>query len=290
MSAFNEIKYIFEESLRMLKRRKASNIISVIIMGFSLLVLLIFILVTLNISMVIDNARDEMRVYVYLRDGLEQNELETVRSGLYDFNTVRGVVFISREEALERFRERMGEGSSLLDDLDANPLPNSFEVRMKRQYSTGEDMSRIAEEAAEWSGVEDVRYGRDWVERGEKIVLGFYMTDLTLGVIVFLSVVFVISNTVRLSILSGRKSIEILKLVGATNRYIQVPFIFEGAFQGIISAVLAVILLWVSYMVGSRYLPGISFFRLEGVAGFVFLCAFLGSAGSYIAIRKYLKR
>jgi cell division transport system permease protein len=240
--------------------------------------------------MVIDNAREEMRVYVYLENGLDQDGIERVRTGLYNFDSVRGVVFVSREEALERFRERLGEGSSLVDDLETNPLPNSFEVRMKRDYSTGEEMGRIAGKIGDWDGVEDVRYGKDWVERGEKIVLGFYMTDLTLGIIVFLSIVFVISNTVRLSILSGRKSIEILKLVGATNRYIQVPFIFEGAFQGVISAVLAVILLWVSYTVGSRYLPGITFFRLDGIAGFVALCAVLGAAGSYIAIRKYLKR
>ncbi|MGM0483413.1 MAG: cell division protein FtsX [Candidatus Krumholzibacteriota bacterium] len=290
MSAFNEMKYILEESLRMLKRRRASNVISVIIMGFSMLVLLIFILVTLNISMVIENAREEMRVYVYLEDGLDQSAVEKIRKGLYDFNSVRGVVFVPKSEALERFREELEAGSSLLDDLDTNPLPNSFEVRMEQEYSTGESMSALAGKVSEWEGVEDVRYGKDWVDRGEDIVLGFYMTDLTLGLIVFLSIVFVISNTVRLSILSGRKSIEILKYVGATNRYIQIPFIFEGAFQGVISAVLAVILLWISYLVGSRYLPGITFFRVEGIAGFVLLCAVLGAAGSYIAIRKYLKR
>jgi cell division transport system permease protein len=290
MSAYNEFKYTVEESIRMLKRRKASNVISVIIMGFSLLVLLIFILVTLNISMVIDGAREEMRVNVYLEEGLDRDGIERVRSGLYEFETVKGVIFVPKSEALERFRERIGKGSSILDDLDTNPLPNSFEVKMKREYSTAGDMELIAEKVSAWEGVEDVRYGKDWVEKGEKIVLGFYMTDLTLGVIVFLSIVFVISNTVRLSILSGRKSIEILKLVGATNRFIQVPFVFEGAFQGVISAILAVILLWISYLVGSRYLEGITFFRLEGIAGFVILCALLGAAGSYIAIRKYLKR
>jgi cell division transport system permease protein len=92
-------------------------------------------------------------------------------------------------------------------------------------------MEEIARTAMEWQGVDDVRYGKKWVEKGEKLVKGFYMAGLGLGLIVFLSVIFVISNTVRLSILSRRKSVEIMKLVGATNRYIKCLLLLKEQFR-----------------------------------------------------------
>lgn len=290
MAGLNEFKYMMEESMRMLSTRKGANIIAVIIMGFSLLVLLIFILVTLNLSMVIENASEEMRVYVYLDDGIEREAVEDIRGRLLGMETVAGAVFVSKDEAMKEFRERLGEGAELLDELDSNPLPDALRVKMAPGRERSVYMEEVVSKASSWKGVEDVRYGKEWVERGEKLVKGFYMTDLALGVIVFISVIFVISNTVRLSIVSRRNSVEIMKLVGATNMYIQVPFIIEGAFQGVVSAVFAIGLLWLAASFASRYLPGIGFFQMRGAFSFIVLCALLGSVGSFIAVRRFLKR
>lgn len=290
MSRINAARYIIDESASMLARRKGANFIAVVIMGFSLLVLLIFILVTLNLSMVIESASEEMRVYVYLRDGLQSSEIERIRMELLDLEPVSKVVFVSKKEAMDEFRQRLGNGSELLEELDSNPLPNSFKIRMKDKYAGSRHMETVVDKASGWKGVEDVRYGKEWVERGERLVEGFYMTDLALGGIVLISVVFVISNTVRLSILSRKKSIDIMKLVGATNTYIQVPFIIEGAVQGIVSALFSAGMLWLAFSFARRYLPGLAFFRFEGVIGFVILCALLGAAGSFVAIRRFLKR
>jgi cell division transport system permease protein len=290
MAGINAAKYMLGETVRMLKCGKVSNLISVIIMGFSLLVLVIFILVTLNVSMVIEKGMEEMCVYVYLEEGADNKITEEIRTELLGIESVRGVVFVSKEEALEKFREQLGKDSDILEELEANPLPDAFRIQMKPESNTSLAMEKIARTAAEWRGVDDVRYGKKWVERGEKLVKGFYMTDFALGLIVFLSVIFVISNTVRLSILSRRESVEIMKLIGATNMYIQVPFVIEGAIQGIVSSLLAMALLWGACSFAGRYLPGLGFFRFEGVVGFVVLCAFLGSIGSFVAIRKFLKR
>ncbi|MDZ7860457.1 MAG: permease-like cell division protein FtsX [Candidatus Krumholzibacteriota bacterium] len=290
MAGINNVKYIIGESTRMLKRRTLSNLISIIIMGFSLLVLVIFLLITMNVSMVIDRGMEAVYVYVYLEDGLDNKRVEIIRNKLLDIEGIKGVIFVSKEEALKKFRDQLGESSEILDELSSNPLPDAFRVQMKPERTESSFMKEIAQTAMGWKGVEEARYGKKWVERGEKLVKGFYMTGLALGLIVFLSVIFVISNTVRLSILSRQKSVEIMKLVGATNSYIQVPFIIEGGVQGVISSGLAMLLLWVVYSFAERYLPGIVFFQLEGVAGFVVLCALLGAAGSFIAVRKFLKR
>jgi cell division transport system permease protein len=286
---FNELRYILDEALLMLRRRKMSNILAVIIMGLSLLILLVFILVTLNVSSFISGMGEEIRGYVYVEDGIDESRKEEIKYKLLGIKGVKEVVFVSREEAMEEFRESLGEGAHLLDDIDRNPLPDAYRLRMKTDYLSSKSMDRIAEIVMEWEGVEDIEYGRRWLEKGERLVHGFYMTDMALGIIVFLSVIFVISNTVRLTVLQREKTIGIMKLVGATNAYIRIPFIIEGALQGVVASLLAIALLFIIYAFGRKYLEGLVFMDPEGLVGFVAFCAFLGGMGSFTAIRKHLK-
>ena len=285
----NEIRYIIDESIGMLWRRKAASLTSVIITGLSLLLLVVFLMVTLNIAGLIEKTSEETRVYVYLEDGIARDESREIQLRLMAQTGVEEVVYISREEALVDFRNALGEGSDLLDALDSNPLPDAYKVKLKQDYVKSDIMEMLAEKVGEGEGVEEVRYGRKWFERGEKLVRGFYIIDLVLGVIVFLSVVFVISNTVRLTILNSRRTIDILKLIGATNAYIEIPFVIEGALQGVVSSLLAIGLLAVIHGVARRYLPGLVFIRIDAISVFVLFCAVLGAAGSFAALRKYLK-
>lgn len=285
----NEVRYIFNESFRMLKRRKGANAIAVVIMGLSLLILVVFLLVTLNISRVIDKTSDEMRIFVYLEDGIGMERSKEIQYKLLEVPEVEEVIFIPREEAMESFRETLGEESDLLETLEENPLPDSYRVKLKQGYIRGDIMERIASVAEGWDGVEDVRYGRKWFERGEKLVRGFYIIDMALGLIVFLSVVFVISNTVRLTIHARGRTIEILKLVGATNAYIRIPFVIEGALQGLVSSLLAIGLLSLIYTSASKYLHGLVYLRSDTMAGFVVFCSLLGALGSYTAMRRFLR-
>ncbi|MBN2070771.1 MAG: ABC transporter permease [Candidatus Krumholzibacteriota bacterium] len=285
----NEFRYILDESVSMLWRRKTANLISVIIMGLSLLILVVFLMVTLNIAGFIDKTSKETRMYVYLDEGLDEERSREIQVKLLSETGVEEVVFISREEALVDFRETLGEGNELLDALDSNPLPDAYRLKLKEGYVSSGMMDAIAGRIAAWEGVEEVRFGKRWFEKGERLVRSFYIIDLVLGLIVFLSVIFVISNTVRLTIFNSRATIDILKLVGATNRYIEIPFIIEGALQGIVSSILAVGLLGVIHAFASRYIHDLVFIRLDAIALFVFLCALLGAVGSYAALRRFLR-
>jgi len=284
-----QIRYIIDESMLMLKRRRGANIISIIIMGLSLLILVIFLLVTINIAGVISQASEELRVYVYLDDGVPKGISRDIQFRLLGMKGVEEVIYISRQEALSSFSQTLGEDSDILEALEKNPLPDAYRVKVKSDYIKGEFFEGVAQQVEEWEGVEEVRYGRRWFERGEKLVKGFYLTDLFLGLIIFLSGVFVISNTVRLTILHRQRAIDVMKLVGATNAYIQVPFVIEGALQGIVASLLATGLLAVLYVFTSRYIAGISFLRIEAILVFVTFCALLGALGSYTAMRRFLK-
>lgn len=284
-----QARYILDEAAIMLGRRKAAGAIAVVIMGLSLLILIVFLMITLNIAEQIEKTSEETRLFVYLRDGIAAETARGVQNGLLLLPGIEEVVFISREQALAELREMLGSGSDLLDELIDNPLPDAFRARPKQAWIRGERLAEIAAAAEKLDGVEEVRYGREWFERGERLVRGFYLVDLALGAIIFLSVIFVIYNTVRLTILQRLRAIEVMKLVGADNSFIRLPFVLEGALHGTAASLLAIVLLAAIYALTSRYLPGVVFMRREALVLFVVLCALLGAAGSYSAMRRFLR-
>ena len=285
----NAFRYVIDESMTMISRRKAGNAISIVIMGLSLLILGVFLLVTINVQAVIDRASEEMRVYVYLKDGTPAAASRDIQMKLLALKGVEEVVFVSRDEALSTFRQTLGDNKDMLGALESNPLPDAYRLKIKIEYIRSEYMEKLAGDVGKWPGIEEVRYGEQWLARGERLVKGFYVTDLAIGLIIFFSVIFVIANTVRLTVLSRQKTIEVAKLVGATNAYIRIPFLVEGALQGAVAALLAVGLLAVIHLFAKRYLPGVLFMRGEAVSGFVLFCALLGALGSYGAMRRFLK-
>lgn len=285
----NQLRYVVGESVTMMSRRKAANALSIVIMGLSLLILVVFILLTLNVQAVIDRASGEMRAYVYLKDGVGAAASREIQMKLLGRDGVEEVVFVSREEALASFREALGDSKDMLDALGSNPLPDAYRIKMKPEFIRSEYMEKLAAEAGAWEGVEEFRYGEKWLGRGEKLVRGFYLVDLVIGVIIFLSVVFVIANTVRLTVLTRQKAIEVAKLVGATNAYIRIPYLVEGALQGAVASLLAMALLAAIHAFAKRALPGVLFLRGDSILVFVVFCALLGAAASYGAMRRFLK-
>jgi cell division transport system permease protein len=286
---FRTAKYMIEEMMTNLGRRKGGNTIAVIIMGLSLLILVVFLVVTLNMASLINKTSEEMRLFVYLDDGLDQEVAQDIQRKLLGFRGIEEVSFISKDEALIDFRETLGEESDLLDDLVENPLPDAFRVKPKQGYITSEFLASIAAATEDWEGVEEVRYGKKWFERGERLAKGIYIIDLAFGLIIFLSVIFVIYNTVRLTVLHRRTTIDVMKLVGATNAFIRIPFILEGALQGVAASLIAIALLTAIYAFSSKYLSGLVFMRYNALIGFVIFCAMLGAVGSYSAMRRFLK-
>jgi cell division transport system permease protein len=285
----NQLRYVVGESMTMMARRKAANGFSIVIMGLSLLILVVFILLTLNVQAVIDRASEEMRAYIYLKDGVGAATSSEIQMKLLGLEGVEEVVFVSRDEALTSFRQALGGNKDMLDALGSNPLPDAYRIKLKPDYVRSEYLEKLTGEVGTWDGVEEFRYGEKWLGRGEKLVRGFYVVDLCIGVIIFLSVIFVIANTVRLTVLTRQKAIEVAKLVGATNAYIRIPFLVEGAFQGAVASLLAIVLLAAIHAFAKRSLPGVMFLRGDAILGFVVFCALLGALASYGAMRRFLK-
>lgn len=287
---FQKAIYLTQEAFRTIQRHKGVTAISVVIMSLSLLMLAVFLLATDNLLKVIGQAEQDMKVYVYLDDRVDGAGIQKLHNQLFAMDEVQSVIFVSREEALAEFREQMGEeDADLLDALEVNPLPNSFWITPRTEHRNQASLGYVAGQIAQLPGIEEVRYGRDFVDKFSRIIRGIYYVDVVVGFIVILSAIFIISNAVRLTVISRKRNIEILKLVGATNRFITMPFIIEGAFQGGVAAVFSLALLWIITLFSRRVVPDLSFFTAEKSATFLLTCVLIGSIGSFAALRRYLR-
>lgn len=286
---FREGIYLTKEAFRTIKRHKAVTSISVVIMSLSLLMLAVFLLATDNLLRFVGEAQRDMKVYVYLEDGLDDRQVQELHLQIMSAEEASSVVFITRNEALADFRKQLGDDSDMLDALGTNPLPDAFWVTPNGEHRNRASMDALAGFIAELPGVEEVRYGREFLARFAAIVRGVYFVDIVVGIIVILSAVFIISNAVRLTVIGRKKTIEILKLVGATNRFITTPFLIEGAFQGGVAAVLSLLLLAGLTEISRKFVPDLAYFTLDKAALYLLTCVAIGSIGSLMALRRYLR-
>lgn len=286
---FRKAIFLVQEAFRTIRRHKGVTSLSVAIMSLSLLMLAVFLLATDNLLRLVGDAQRDMKVYVYLDDNVDQGGIEILHHQILGMDEVEGTIFVSKVAALEDFREQLKDDAELLDALEANPLPNTFWVTPRTVNKNSTDMAYLAGNITQLAGVEEVRYGKEFLEKFTSIVKAVLYVDLFVGLIVILSAIFIISNAVRLTVISRRRSIEILRLVGATNRFITAPFIIEGAFQGGLAALVSLLLLAGITVVARQFVPDLNFFSAEKSLIFTVTCIAIGSIGSFTALRHFLR-
>jgi cell division transport system permease protein len=223
-----QLRHLVKESARGLARRKISGSVAVIIMGSALLTLALFSLVTINLDRFIQSMRGEIDMTVFLVDDVHPEDRARLEGDLLATKGIRSVRYVSAQEALERFRVELGEDAQLLDALHQSPLPPSFEIQLDPEQNSAERVEDLARNLQQYPYVDDVLSDSAWVQRMERAGRVFVVVDLVVGLLVLLSALFVISNTVRLTIEESSQQVEIMKLVGATNWFIRTPYILSG--------------------------------------------------------------
>jgi len=289
MINISQVTYLAREAFRTMGRHRGVTFVSIVIMSLSLLILAVFLMVTDNMFMFMEKTKEDLVIYTYLQDGLDESYVNALYGKILSLGAVEQVVFISKEQALSEFRREMGEERSLLEALDANPLPASFRITLKDEFKNKESIEETASAIAAMDGVEEVSYGKEFLDKFSSITRAVLYMDAVIGFIVVLSSIFIISNTVRLAVVSRKATIDILKLVGATNRFITMPFLIEGAFQGTVAALLSLLLLSIIYLGSRNFVPALTFFSAEKALLYVLVCLVMGAVGSYAALRKFLK-
>jgi cell division transport system permease protein len=283
-----QLRHFLHESVRGLARRKISGSVAVIIMGSALLTLALFSLVTINMDRFIHSIRGEIDMTVFLLDEVHPEDLSRLEGDLVSTVGVRAVRYVSADDALERFRVELGEDAQLLDALHHNPLPASFEIGLDPSQNSAERVEALARNLQQYPYVDEVLSDSAWVGRMERAGRIFVVVDLVVGLLVLVSALFVISNTVRLTIEESSQQVEIMKLVGATNWFIRAPYVMSGAFQGFAAGAVAMGVLLFAVRIVQNHVDGIFFFAGGQMLGFVILSTLLGAGGSMLALRRHL--
>ena len=260
----------------------------------------IFLLLTLNLSIVVSRWAEDFQVVVFLHDGNTPDKLTLLRKRLDKELAVREVTYVSKSQALADFRKQLRDQESLLEDLKDNPLPASFQLRIHKKYQTADALRQLAASLKRVEGVEDVLYGQEWIERLTGIIQVMKILGIVIGGVLGVTSLFIVANTIRLAVYARAEEIEIMRLVGATRAYIQLPLILEGTLQGGAGAALALGILYALYRATLWQLgtsaptifsePEMGQFLEAGYQMImVGVGALLGGVGSLVAVRRFLR-
>lgn len=268
---------------------------SILTVTLSMFILGVFLTAVLNINHMASYLENQVEMTVYLKEGQTTDQVMTVGKSIKSLPGIKEIKFTNKDQAMQQFRERMGDQQGLLDAINGNPLPASYEIT----FDTPEQLSSAADIVSKYKGVESVQYGKDIIEQLYKIAQIIRLSGIILIVFLAAAELFIISNTIRLTVFARRKEIQIMKYVGATNGFIRWPFLLEGMIIGFIGSAIASLLLWegykavVSEMVsaGLVFIPMIPLwpFMLHNVAIILAAGVAIGVLGSAISLRKYMK-
>jgi len=285
----SQMRYLTQESLAAFRRMKGMSLASTLMMSMALLMLALFTLVTINLQGVARNFRSEIEVRIFLKDGVSVEEIQALRQRLLEHDGVEGVAYVSKEDALSEFRAQLGKDRDLLEVLEENPLPPSLRLSLRETDRRADKLQVLSTWLRELPEVDEVRYGDVWIQRLDDYLRIFMVLDLIVGGIVLVSALFVISNTVRLTVLARSRTIEVMRLVGATNWFIRLPFLVEGAVQGAAAGGVAMLVLWTAHHYAVRWVGPLVFYDGVQVAAFMVLCSGVCALGSLSSLGRFLR-
>lgn len=290
-----DIFYIVSDALSSLKENKGTTVLTSFTLGFSLAIFSLFAFVITNLNGIVKSWGDRTQVIAYLKDdpGASPGAL---KEKILRMDGVRSAEFVSKDKALGELRLELKGHEGILEGVDSNPLPASFEIKVKEEYIEPARLAAVVSGLKAQAWVEEVQYSKEWAEKLASFLRFIKLTAATIGVFLGAATLFIISNTIRLAVYARREEIEIMKLVGASDTYVKAPFVIEGVIQGVFGGLLAMGILVVGRAVIMGQVPPYLRFALEmpyPVPVFVAVLAasgvVMGVAGSLISMNRFLK-
>lgn len=265
------------------------TVLSSAMVGLALFVVGLFALATHNLKLALETVEQRVEIVAYLRDGTSGEEIVRARAELSSLPEVLVVDYVTKTEALEKARRDLPEFGNLFIDLEVNPLPASLEIRLRPGHHDPDTLERLALYASNFSFVEQVEFGREWVDKIFMLRRMGGLTAMLLGGGFTVVAALIIATAIRIAIFARRDEIKIMQLVGARDGFIRRPFLVEGAITGTLGGLLAAGLTFATFQAVFRYLFTISWIPPEWVAGGIFAGALFGVIASSLAVRHHLR-
>lgn len=271
--------------------------VTIITISLSILIVSAFALFFTNANNVMNYWGKGVRIMAYLKPGIIQKNFPDIKRKIQGIYGIQDVNLISKEEAFKRLKEQMKRQSSILMNLNENPLPDAFEISIMASSQHDEKVEEIATKIESLPSIEDVEYGQKWLERFMNIFDLFRLAGYAMGGIFFMAAVFIVANTIRLVIYTRREEIEIMRLVGASEKFIKGPFYIESIIQGTLGGIIGIAVLFITFkLIASNVehsfkhgLLNISFLSPEFYFGIILCSMFVGWLGCYISLKQFLK-
>jgi cell division transport system permease protein len=285
------LSYTFRESISGFTRTKLSTAISIITISISLLLLGVFAVITINTSRFIDSFRDQVEMEAFLQEPITRDSVADIIRVVTEIPGVSQVIYISKDEAAQIFKQQFGE--DIHSVLDFNPLPPSLKIFLEEGYRTAVRADEVHKKVTATKGIESVIYRKALLEFIDQKAATLHNITLGLGILISLSAIFLVSNTIRLAIYAKRRLLRTMELVGATPAFIRLPFLLEGILQGAIGGILASAILYMLLEYGLRFvLTDVAQFVRMDSSFYLFVLAAgagLGLVGSIISIARFIK-
>ena len=282
------MRLAIREALLSFRRAPVLSVLSITTIAFALFVVGLVGLVALNFRRALSQIEERVEIVAYLMRGTPVEVVTVAIGDLQRFPEVASVTYVTEDQALERARRELAELQGIFDDLVSNPLPASLEVKLKTGYRTSDHVREVAERLKGFRFVEDVRYGRDWVEKLDRIRDVAAVVGLVIGGAFAAASVIIIGTTIRMTVLQRSREIAIMRLVGATDGFIRLPFLLEGSLKGALGGATALLFSFAAYIALDRLILQATFFDPTQAALLVGFGTALGFVASALSVTRHL--
>jgi cell division transport system permease protein len=275
------------EALTASRRAPLLSVLGVVTIAFSLFAFGLFGLVAINIRKALEQVEERVEIRAFVSDSTEIESVAAAMKDVGEFPEVLSVDYVSKEQALARARKEMGE---FADVFEAGVLPASIEVHLRPGRRDPTTVKSVADRMKTYHFIDDVRYGEEWVEKLYRLRTIATVAGIALGVAFAAVAVIIIGATIRMTVLARAKEISIMRLVGATDMFIRLPFLIDGLVKGVFGGLLALLFVWTANRVINEYVIETVFFDRNMIFLGVVGGAFMGVLGSLISVGRHLRR
>ena len=283
------MRHALREAIAAVRRAPVLTGLSAAMVGLALTVVALFALAAFNLRVSLQAVEERVEVVAYLQDGTRPQEIAIARQVLAGLPEVAEVLYVGKDEALARAHRDLPELGELFGDGTVNPLPASLEVRLRDGFRSEETVAQVAAVADDYPFVEDVAYGREWVDKLFTLRRVAAFSTAVLGGAFAAVAALIIGTALRIAIFARRDEIYIMRLVGARNGFIRRPFLVEGGMAGMVGGAFALLLTWGTYRVVKAFLFQLSWMPAQWAAAVVAAGATFGVLSSAVAVWRYLR-
>ena len=292
------LTYFINRAIINIRQNVFVNVVTIGTISLALLIVSLFLLVFVNMENAAESWSERVQVTVYFDRELTTQEQDAFRSKIISLPGASRVAYVTRDEALKRFKSRLRGQETLLEGVRPEILPTSLEISLKRSSRETQSVETFVKILKQIPGITEVQYGEEWVRRFNTFLNYMRLLGALLGTFLVLAVVFIVSNTIKLTIYARRDELEVMSLVGATKLFIKAPFLIEGILQGGAGAVLAMTLLFGLYelflhnagslLTFNPVTAGLAFLPTEYIGALLLSGIVLGFIGSLTSLKRFI--